>query len=63
MRDNSMLVTTFHGAFPFILYAFFCIFAFFFVWKYVPETKNKTLEEMTMLWDQELKIELASVKK
>lgn len=54
MTDNSTLTTTFHGAFPFILYALFCIFAFLFVLKYVPETKNKTLEEMNQVWELEL---------
>ena len=56
MIDNSILTSTFHGAFPFILYAGFCIIAFLFVLKYVPETKNKTLEEMNRLWEQELQI-------
>lgn len=56
MTDNPTLATTFHGAFPFILYALFCLFAFLFVWKYVPETKNKTLEEMSQVWEQELQI-------
>ena len=56
MTGNPMLATTFHGAFPFILYAMFCLIAFLFVWKYVPETKNKTLEEMNDMWENELQI-------
>ena len=55
MTDNPKLLTIFHGAFPFMLYALFCIFAFLFVWKYVPETKNKTLEEMNQVWEKGLK--------
>lgn len=51
IKDNPTLVATFHGAFPFIVYALFCILAFLFIWKYVPETKNKTLEEMHQVWE------------
>ncbi|MDR0420764.1 MAG: D-xylose transporter XylE [Prevotellaceae bacterium] len=32
------------------LYGIMCIFAFVFVWKFVPETKGKTLEDMNKLW-------------
>ncbi|MDR2293422.1 MAG: D-xylose transporter XylE [Prevotellaceae bacterium] len=32
------------------LYGIMCIFAFVFVWKWVPETKGKTLEDMNKLW-------------
>ena len=32
------------------LYGTVCILAAFFVWKWVPETKGKTLEDMTKLW-------------
>jgi SP family xylose:H+ symportor-like MFS transporter len=32
------------------MYAFVCILAAIFVWKLVPETKGKTLEDMTKLW-------------
>jgi SP family xylose:H+ symportor-like MFS transporter len=32
------------------LYGAICIAAAFFVWKWVPETKGKTLEDMTRLW-------------
>ena len=38
--------------FVYALYAMFCIVAAFFVWHMVPETKGKTLEEMTRLWKQ-----------
>jgi len=30
-----------------------CIVAAVFVWRLVPETKGKTLEEMTKLWRKE----------
>ncbi|MCF0159763.1 MAG: MFS transporter, partial [Bacteroidaceae bacterium] len=38
-----------HG-FTYTLYGLVCIFAALFVWRLVPETKGKTLEEMTRLW-------------
>lgn len=32
------------------LYGVICVFAAFFVWKWVPETKGKSLEDMTRFW-------------
>ncbi len=32
------------------IYAFMCLLSVIFVWKMVPETKNKTLEDMSALW-------------
>lgn len=37
-------------AFTYGLYCLFCIIAAVFVWKLVPETKGKTLEDMNKLW-------------
>jgi SP family xylose:H+ symportor-like MFS transporter len=54
LTENTYLKQTFNGAFPFWLFAFFCISAFLFVWKLVPETKSKTLEEMDALWENEI---------
>ena len=34
----------------YIIYAVFCVLSALFVWKWVPETKGKTLEDMTRLW-------------
>ena len=36
--------------FAYALYGIICIIAAVFVWKLVPETKGKTLEDMTALW-------------
>ena len=36
--------------FTYSLYAIICVLAALFVWKLVPETKGKTLEDMTKLW-------------
>lgn len=48
--ENVWLKTHFNGAFPFYLFAIICFFSLFFVWKNVPETKNKSLEEMEIIW-------------
>ena len=41
---------TWSPAFTYGMYCVFCIIAAIFVWKLVPETKGKTLEDMTALW-------------
>ena len=38
--------------FTYELYGVICVVAAFFVWKLVPETKGKTLEDMTKLWSK-----------
>lgn len=38
--------------FTYGLYGLICVIAAFFVWKLVPETKGKTLEDMTKLWSK-----------
>ena len=53
LTENSFLKTTFNGAFPFWLFAIFCLTALAFVWKFVPETKNRALEEMDAMWQNE----------
>ncbi len=54
MTDNKWLKEQFHGSFPFILFAVLCLLALVFVWRCVPETKNKTLEQMKTMWELEL---------
>ncbi len=41
---------TWSPAFTYGMYCAFCLLAALFVWKLVPETKGKTLEDMTALW-------------
>ncbi|WP_445454742.1 sugar porter family MFS transporter [Flavobacterium sp. 25HG05S-40] len=48
--ENKWLQEHFNGAFPFYLFSIICLLSLVFVWKKVPETKNKTLEEMDALW-------------
>ena len=38
--------------FVYALYGVICFLAALFVWKLVPETKGKTLEDMTKLWKE-----------
>jgi MFS family permease len=44
------LVTLFTAAGVFLLYAVVCLAAFLFVWRSVPETKGRTLEEIEEFW-------------
>ncbi len=50
MNDSSFLIEKFHNGFAFWIYGVMSIIAAVFIWKYVPETKGKTLEEMEGLW-------------
>lgn len=50
LMENQWLKDNFNGAFPFYLFSVICLFSLFFVWKKVPETKNKSLEQMDALW-------------
>lgn len=43
--------------FAYALYGVICILAALFVWRLVPETKGKTLEDMTKLWKDRMKRE------
>ncbi len=52
MDENSWLVATFHRGFPFWLYGAFCAVLLVVVWRFVPETKGKTLEEIERHWLQ-----------
>jgi len=49
--ENQWLKTNFNGAFPFYLFSIICLISLLFVWKNVPETKNKSLEQMDSLWE------------
>ena len=50
MEENNWLLEKFHHAFPFWLYGIFCVVLVTFVWRFVPETKGKTLEEIEKHW-------------
>ncbi|QCR24322.1 D-xylose transporter XylE [Pontibacter sp. SGAir0037] len=48
----------FSGAFTYGFYGVMSVLSLLFVWKMVPETKNKSLEEMEELWNCKAKAEL-----
>jgi sugar porter (SP) family MFS transporter len=50
MDENAWLVEKFHRGFPFWIYGVFCVCLLVFVWRFVPETKGKTLEEIEKYW-------------
>ena len=50
VNESALNQDSFNGALPYFVFAFFCVIAMIFVWKLVPETKGKTLEEMEQLW-------------
>ncbi len=54
LTGNAYLNKAFNGAFPFWMFAIFCMAALLFVIKLVPETKNKALEEMDAMWENEI---------
>jgi SP family xylose:H+ symportor-like MFS transporter len=49
---NPWLLALFHHAFPFWLFAFFCLITIIVVWRFLPETKGRTLEEIERSWDR-----------
>lgn len=55
MDKNSYLVETFNHGFAYWIYGAMGILAMLFVWKFVPETKGKTLEDMDDLWKKKSK--------
>ncbi|WP_136482859.1 D-xylose transporter XylE [Cognatitamlana onchidii] len=50
MNDNTQLTEQFNHGFAYWVYGIMSLLAMWFVWKFVPETKGKTLEEMENIW-------------
>jgi MFS transporter, SP family, xylose:H+ symportor len=50
MNDNQWLTKQFNHGFSYWIYGVMGLLAALFMWKLVPETKGKTLEEMEKLW-------------
>jgi SP family xylose:H+ symportor-like MFS transporter len=50
LDDNNWLISLFHHGFAYWIYAIMCLIAVLFVWRIVPETKGKTLEQIEKLW-------------
>lgn len=53
LDQNPALIARFGHGFPFFLYAGFCIVEIWFVWRNLPETKNRSLEEISGWWSAE----------
>jgi SP family xylose:H+ symportor-like MFS transporter len=53
LDDNIHLVEKFHHGFAYWIYAVICLGAIVFVWRMVPETKGKTLEQIEKLWKKQ----------
>lgn len=54
VNGSALNQDSFNGALPYFIFAFFCVVTMIFVWKLVPETKGKSLEEMEALWDDSI---------
>jgi MFS family permease len=52
MAANPWLLARFHQGFPFLVYAVFCVVLLVVVFRYVPETKGKSLEEIEQSWSR-----------
>ncbi|NJN26849.1 MAG: D-xylose transporter XylE [Cyclobacteriaceae bacterium] len=52
MNDNTWLTSQFNHGFAYWIYGGMSMLAAFFVWKWVPETKGKTLEAMEDVWNK-----------
>jgi len=50
MNNNAKLTEVFHNGFSYWVYGIMALLSAIFIWKFVPETKGKTLEEMEQLW-------------
>jgi SP family xylose:H+ symportor-like MFS transporter len=50
LNDNPNLLNKFHHGFAYWIYGVMSILAALFVWKIVPETKGRSLEQMEKLW-------------
>ena len=52
MNENSWLVAQFNHGFTYWVYGFVSLIGVLFVWRFIPETKGKKLEDMEGLWRQ-----------
>ena len=50
MDESKWLIEKFHHGFPFWVYGVLSVVLAVFVWRCVPETKGKTLEEIETMW-------------
>lgn len=50
LNDNPYLLRAFHHGFAYWIYGVMSVLAAIFMWKFVPETNGRTLEQMEKLW-------------
>ena len=50
MNNNGFLIEQFNHGFSYWIYGVMAILSGLFIWKFVPETKGRTLEDMEQLW-------------
>lgn len=50
MNENPMLTELFHHGFSYFIYGMMGLISAIYVWKFIPETKGKTLEDIEHLW-------------
>jgi SP family xylose:H+ symportor-like MFS transporter len=50
MDENAWLLSRFNHGFPFYVYAAFCLVLVLTIWRAVPETKSRSLEEIEKSW-------------
>lgn len=48
--NSKMNETEFNGALPYGIFAVLCLLMVAFVWRFIPETKGKSLEELEKIW-------------
>jgi len=53
LDENPWLVGNFHHGFSFWIYGLMCIVQFLFVWRFIPETKGKSLEAIERFWKRD----------
>jgi SP family xylose:H+ symportor-like MFS transporter len=53
MDENEFLIEKFNHGFPFFLYGIMCIVLILFTWRFLPETKSKSLEEIEKYWQKQ----------
>ena len=51
MDENQALIAQFNHGFPFYVYSLFCLALVITIWKAVPETKGRSLEEIERSWN------------
>jgi len=62
LNDNVWLTEKFHNGFAYWIYGIMGIMSAFFMWKFVPETKGKTLEEIEHLWKKKPLVPVEAIK-